>query len=187
MPVFLVKRQEQIQTFFNTQLERLETDYIDYYLMHMLDSLQAWEKLKDFGILNFIRDKKASGQIRYIGFSFHGRPEEFIKILEDYEWDFCQIQYNYLDEYNQAGLAGLKRAYELEIGVVLSAMNVDEHIKENIEVANITTPNSMSDEESKIIDDVKVIYRELMKVPCTGCNYYMSCPFGVDIPGVFIE
>ena len=76
--------------------------------MHMLDSLASWEKLKKFGILEFIEEKKSSGQIRHIGFSFHGRPEEFIKILEDYDWDFCQIQFNYLDEYNQAGLAGYR-------------------------------------------------------------------------------
>lgn len=235
LPAFLVSKPEQIQKYFTTQLERLDTDYIDYYLMHMLDSLKSWEKLKEFGILEFIEEKKKSGAIRHIGFSFHGRPEEFIKILEDYEWEFCQIQFNYLDEYNQAGLAGLKRAYELGIGVVimeplrggnlaakapdkvkerfneykekrspaywalrwiwnheevsvvLSGMNVDEHIKENIKVANLTTANSMSEEEIKTVDDVKEIYHSLMKVPCTGCNYCMPCPVGVDIPGVFSE
>lgn len=235
LPAYLVNKSEQIEKFFNTQLERLDMEYIDYYLMHMLDSLKSWEKLKEFGILEFIEEKKKKGQIRHIGFSFHGRPEEFIKILEDYDWEFCQIQFNYLDEYNQAGLAGLKRAYELgigvvimeplrggnlaakapdkvkerfneykekrtpaywalrwiwnheEVGVVLSGMNVDEHIKENIEVANLTTPNSMSEEEIKIVDDVKEIYRNLMKVPCTGCNYCMPCPVGVDIPGIFSD
>lgn len=233
LPAFLVNRAEQIEKYFKTQLERLDTDYIDYYLMHMLDSLQSWEKLKNFGIIDFINEKKASGEIRHIGFSFHGRPEEFIKIVEDYDWEFCQIQFNYLDEYSQAGLAGLKRANELGIGVVvmeplrggnlaakapekakakfdtytekrspadwalrwiwnhdevsviLSGMNVDEHIKENIKVANETTPNSMTEEEVAIVDDVKLIYRELMKVPCTGCNYCMPCPFGVDIPETF--
>lgn len=235
LPAFLVSRPEQIEKYFNTQLTRLNTDYIDYYLMHMLDSLHSWQKLKDFGILEFIKEKKASGQIKHVGFSFHGRPEEFIKILEDYEWEFCQIQFNYLDEYNQAGLAGLKRADELGIGVivmeplrggnlaakapdkvkkkfdefgekrspafwalrwiwnhpevsvVLSGMNVDEHIEENIRVASSTEPNSMTVEEIRIVDDVKEIYRELMKVPCTGCNYCMPCPFNVDIPGTFSD
>lgn len=235
LPAFLVNKPEQIQSFFNTQLRRLDTHYIDYYLMHMLDSLKSWEKLKEFGILEFIEEKKRRGQIRHIGFSFHGRPEEFIKILEDYDWEFCQIQFNYLDEYNQAGLAGLKRADELgigvvvmeplrggnlaakapekvkakfaeyeeqrspaywalrwiwnqkEVGVVLSGMNVDEHIKENIEVANLTIANCMSDEEIAIVNEVKEIYKSLMKVPCTGCNYCMPCPFGVDIPGIFSE
>lgn len=235
LPAFLVKKPEQIESYFNTQLERLDMSYIDYYLMHMLDTLKSWETLKEFGILEFIEEKKKKGQIRHIGFSFHGRPEEFIKILEDYEWDFCQIQYNYLDEYNQAGLGGLKRAHELGIGVVimeplrggnlaakapnkvkerfnshhvkrspadwalrwiwnqpevaviLSGMNVDDHIKENIRVACETTPSSMSDEDMQVIDDVKLIYRDLMKVPCTGCNYCMPCPFGVDIPQTFMD
>jgi len=235
LPAFLVNKPEQIESFFQTQLERLNMDYIDYYLMHMLDSLKAWEKLKRFGILEFIEEKKKTGKIRYVGFSFHGRPEEFIKILEDYDWDFCQIQFNYLDEYNQAGLAGLKRAHELgkgivimeplrggnlaakapdkvkarfaeykeqrspafwalrwvwnheEVSVVLSGMNVLDHVKENIEAAKMTTPNSMSEEEIKTVDDVKEIYSSLMKVPCTGCNYCMPCPFGVDIPGIFAD
>lgn len=235
LPVFLVSKTEQIEKYFNTQLERLDTGYIDYYLMHMLDSIESWIKLKDLGILDFIDEKKMSGQIKHIGFSYHGRPEDFIKILKDYAWDFCQIQYNYLDEYNQAGLAGLKKAHELGIGVVvmeplrggnlaakapnkviekfnsykvkktpahwglqwvwnhsevsvvLSGMNVDAHVKENIMVANETKPNSMSEEEIAIVDDVKVIYRQLMKVPCTGCNYCMPCPFGVDIPGTFAD
>jgi len=235
LPAFLVNKKEQITKYFDTQLERLETDYIDYYLMHMLDSMNSWNKLKDLGILEFIKEKKANGQIKHIGFSFHGRPEEFIKILEDYDWEFCQIQYNYLDEYNQAGLAGLQRSNELGIGVVvmeplrggnlaakapekvqakfnsykekrspafwalrwlwnqegigvvLSGMNVDEHIVENIKVANLTAAGSMSDEESRIVEEVKVIYRDLMQVPCTGCNYCMPCPFGVDIPGIFSD
>ncbi len=235
LPAFLVNKAEQIEKYFDTQLERLDTDYIDYYLMHMLDSMKSWEQLKSLGILTFIEEKKKKGQIRHIGFSFHGRPEAFIKILEDYNWEFCQIQFNYLDEYNQAGLAGLKRANELgigvvvmeplrggnlaakapdkvklkfseynekrtpahwalrwiwnheEVGVVLSGMNVDEHIRENIEVASETTAGSMSDREIEIVDDVKAIYRDLMKVPCTGCNYCMPCPFGVDIPGTFMD
>lgn len=235
LPTFFVTKSQQIQKYFDTQLERLNTDYIDYYLMHMLDSLKSWEKLKNLGICDFIKEKKESGQIKHIGFSFHGRPEEFIKILEDYDWEFCQIQFNYLDEYNQAGLAGLKKAYEKgigvvimeplrggnlaakapdkvkkkfdeysekrsaafwalrwiwnhkEVGVVLSGMNVDEHIEENIKVANLTTANSMSEEEIRIVDEVKEIYRHLMKVPCTGCNYCMPCPFGVAIPSIFSE
>jgi len=233
LPQFLVKRKEQIQEYFNVQLKRLDTDYIDYYLLHMLDSYASWEKMKKFGIIEFLENKKANGQIRHAGFSFHGLASEFIKILEDYNWDFCQIQYNYLDENNQAGLEGLRRAYELGIGVVimeplrggnlaakapdkvkakfaeykekrspafwalrwiwnhkevsllLSGMNVDEHIKENIEVANLTTPGSMSQEELEIVNEVKNIYRSLMKVPCTGCNYCMPCPFGVEIPTTF--
>lgn len=97
LPAFLVKKPEQIETYYNTQLERLDMDYIDYYLMHMLDSYSSWETLKEFVFLEFIEEKKAKGEIRHIGFSFQGRPEEFIKIIKDSDWDFCQIQLNYLE------------------------------------------------------------------------------------------
>ncbi len=235
LPTFIINKESQIEKIFNTQLKRLDTEYIDYYLMHMLSSLKDWEKLKDLGILEFIKNKKESGEIKHIGFSFHGQPEEFIKILEDYKWEFCQIQLNYLDETYQAGVAGLKRAEELDIGVVameplrggslaknapdkvkeifskypekhssaywalrfvmnfsgiktvLSGMNVTEHIIDNVNVASSTEPNSMSEKEKNIIDQVKFVYNELMKVTCTGCNYCMPCPFGVDIPGTFSE
>ena len=112
LPTFLLQRPEQIKKFFFTQLKRLGTDYIDYYLMHMLDSFKTWERLKEFGIISFVNEMKRNKKIRFIGFSFHGRPDEFQKILNDFPWDFCQIQYNYLDEYNQAGVAGLYSAYK---------------------------------------------------------------------------
>ncbi len=235
LPAFLVNKLEQAEKYFATHLQRLDTDYIDFYLMHMLTSMSDWEKLKSLGILNFIADKKNSGKIKFIGFSYHGRPEDFIKILEDYEWDFCQIQYNYIDENYQAGKAGLIRAHELGIGVsvmeplrggalasqapdkvkeifknykeerspanwalrfvmnhegvstVLSGMNELEHIKDNINAASVTTENSMSAEELNIIEDVKTVYKQLMKVPCTGCNYCTPCPFNVDIPLIFAD
>ncbi len=119
LPTFIIRKKEQINEYFERQLKRLDTDYIDYYLMHMLDSYHSWKTLKDYGIIKFLEKKKREKKIRYIGFSFHGRAEEFIKILEDYPWDFCQIQYNYLDEFYQAGKKGLDRAYELGIGVVI--------------------------------------------------------------------
>lgn len=119
LPAFLVSKPEHIEKYFNTQLERLGLGKIDFYLMHSLGSFNAWKRLKSFGIEDFIAEKKASGQIGHIGFSFHGRLEDFIEILEDYDWDFCQIQFNYLDENYQAGLSGLKRAAELGIGVVV--------------------------------------------------------------------
>ncbi len=119
LPCYLVNKPSQIESFFKTQLNRLNTDYIDYYLMHTLDSFSSWQRLKDLGIEKFIDDKKKTGEIKYIGFSFHGKQEEFLKILEDYNWDFTQIQFNYLDVNNQAGIKGLKRAKELGIGVVI--------------------------------------------------------------------
>ena len=110
LPQYLITGKSAIDRYFNEQLSRLRTDYVDYYLMHMLTDIAMWEKLKALGIEDWIKEKKASGQIRNLGFSYHGNTENFIKILDDYDWDFCQIQYNYLDEMTQAGREGLHAA-----------------------------------------------------------------------------
>ena len=119
LPQYLIGSANALDRYFEEELRRLKTDYIDYYLMHMLTDIQAWNKLKRLGIEEWISRKKASGQIRNIGFSYHGNTEMFIKILEDYDWDFSQIQYNYMDEYAQAGRPGLLRAHELGIPVII--------------------------------------------------------------------
>jgi len=99
-----------------------------------------------------------------------------------------QAKFNSYKEKRSPAFWALRWLWNQEgIGVVLSGMNVDEHIVENIKVANLTAAGSMSDEESRIVEEVKVIYRDLMQVPCTGCNYCMPCPFGVDIPGIFSD
>ena len=87
--------------------------------MHHLTDVAMWDKLKKVGILEWIRAKKESGAIKNIGFSYHGNTENFLRILDDYDWDFCQIQYNYLDEVAQAGVKGLKAAAEKGIPVVI--------------------------------------------------------------------
>ncbi len=119
LPQYLIKSKTSIDKYFNEQCERLNTNYIDYYLMHMLTDIGAWNKLQRLGIESWIEDKKASGEIRNIGFSFHGNTEKFIEILNAYDWDFCQIQYNYLDEHSQAGVAGLRAAYQKGIPVII--------------------------------------------------------------------
>lgn len=119
LPQYIVKSRAGIDKIFNEELKRLRTDYIDYYLMHMITDINQWEKLLKIGIEDFINEKKKSGAIRNIGFSFHGNQDMFIKVLEAYPWDFCQIQYNYLDEHSQAGRAGLRRAHELGIPVII--------------------------------------------------------------------
>ena len=119
LPQYLVKSQKAFDKYFNEELSRLQTDYIDYYLMHMITDIAAWEKLQRLGIEKWIEDKKAKGQIRNIGFSFHGNSEMFIKVLNAYDWDFCQIQYNYMDEVSQAGRKGLEAAYEKNIPVII--------------------------------------------------------------------
>ena len=110
LPQYMAGSLAGAEKYFREELQRLRTDTIDYYLMHMLTDVAQWERLRQMGIRDWIREKKASGAIRNIGFSYHGNTENFLKILQDYDWDFCQIQYNYLDETTQAGVAGLKAA-----------------------------------------------------------------------------
>ena len=119
LPQYMVGSINGVEKTFREELERLRTDYIDYYLMHMFTDAAQWNRMKSIGILEWIREKKEAGAIRNIGFSYHGNTENFLKILEDYEWDFCQIQYNYLDEHTQAGLAGLKAAAARGIPVII--------------------------------------------------------------------
>ena len=119
LPQYLIRTREAIDRYFSEELSRLQTDHIDYYLMHMLTDINAWEKLKKLGIEDWIREKKETGAIRNIGFSFHGNTDMFLKILNAYDWDFCQIQYNYMDETSQAGRKGLQAAAEKGIPVII--------------------------------------------------------------------
>lgn len=119
LPHYLVGSLAGTERIFKEELKRLQTDWIDYYLIHFLTDVSQWQKMKRLGILDWIAEKKASGQIRQIGFSFHGNTESFLEILQDYDWDFCMIQYNYLDEQAQAGRVGLQAAAERGIPVFI--------------------------------------------------------------------
>ena len=119
LPQYLIGNRAALDRYFDEELSRLRTSYVDYYLMHHLTDVAMWEKLKKVGILEWIQEKKQSGAIRNIGFSYHGNTENFLKILNDYDWDFCQIQYNYLDEVAQAGKAGLQAAAAKGIAVMI--------------------------------------------------------------------
>lgn len=119
LPQYIMRSSTAIEKTFNEELKRLKTDYIDYYLMHMFTDVKEWENIKALGIEDFIDRHKKDGSIRNIGFSYHGDSEMFIKILNSYDWDFCQIQYNYLDEHSQAGVTGLNVAKEKGIPVII--------------------------------------------------------------------
>ncbi|MBQ6844197.1 MAG: aldo/keto reductase [Agathobacter sp.] len=119
LPHYLMHSMESIEKCFQEELSRLRTDYIDYYLMHMLNDVKTWKKLVDMGILEWIREKKESGAIRQIGFSYHGNSDMFCQVVDAYDWDFCQIQYNYLDEHAQAGRKGLHHAASKGIPVII--------------------------------------------------------------------
>lgn len=228
LPQYLLRTAAAVEKTFREELERLRTDYIDYYLMHMFTDYSQWERLQALGIEDWIARKKAEGSIRSIGFSFHGDTQMFLKILNAYDWDFCQIQYNYLDEHTQAGRVGLRAAAKKgipviimeplrggklvnlpekakkvlknytpaelglrwlwnqpEVTCVLSGMNSEEMVKENIRVASEAQPGHLTGEDLEMVETIKGIIREQEKVGCTGCRYCMPCPKGVDIPGIF--
>ncbi len=119
IPPYMVSSRKAMESILATQLERLKTQTIDYYLVHALSDLQGWEKAKSHGMMAFLEEKKSQGIIKKVGFSYHGDQENFRKILDDYPWDFCQIQYNYIDDHNQAGEEGLLYAFSKGIGVII--------------------------------------------------------------------
>lgn len=232
LPQYFLRSSSAIDKTFQEELSRLRTDHIDYYLMHMFTDCAEWERLQKLGIESWIARQKAAGRIRYIGFSYHGDTEQFLKILNAYDWDFCQIQYNYLDEHTQAGRAGLQAAAKKgipviimeplrggklvnlpqearqmlasggkgytpaelglrwlwnqpEVTCVLSGMNSEEMLRENIRIASQAEPGHLTSEDMEIVAQIRQIIRQREKVGCTGCRYCMPCPRGVDIPGNF--
>jgi len=230
---FLIKKYEDFDKIFNIQLKRLQTDYIDYYLIHMLTDVQIWNRLVKIGVIQWIEKKKKAGQIKNIGFSYHGGKSDFVKVIDSYDWEFCMIQYNFLDENNQAGKSGLqyaagkglavmimeplrggklvtnlpKEVYNVwgnayikrtpaewafrwiwnqpEVTVALSGMSSQKMIEENIKAASSAEVNSFTEKDFELFEKVKAILQEKIKIPCTGCNYCMPCPYGVDIPTCF--
>jgi len=119
MPPHMIRNRDDMDKVLNKQLQRLQTGHIDYYLIHMLSDLGTWERLRQGGIEGWIADCKTDGRISKIGFSFHGIQAQFIHLVDAYDWDFVQIQYNYLDENNQAGKAGLLHAAAKGLPVII--------------------------------------------------------------------
>lgn len=232
LPHWEVRTASDMDRILSRQLVTLQTDHIDYYLLHSLGK-ESWEKLEKLGVPGFLDRAKREGKIINAGFSFHGSLAAFKEIVDAYDWQFCQIQYNFLDENNQAGTEGLRYAagknlavmimeplrggnlagpvpeeiQEIwdespvkrsaaewglrfvwdhpEVTVVLSGMNDEAHIDENIRVAGSALPQSLTPDDRDRIGRARDTYRRLMKVGCTGCGYCMPCPAGVDIPGCF--
>ena len=119
LPPFMVSKLDNAKKIFATQLSRLQTDYIDYYLLHMLTDKPMFDRLKALGVMEWLEELKSKGTVKNIGFSFHGTKADFEKILKAYPWDFCQMQYNYMDENNQATTSGLLLAASLSIPVIV--------------------------------------------------------------------
>ena len=233
LPHYLIKSRSGLEKLFREELKRLRTDHVEYYLMHMLCDLDTWDRLKKLGIEEWIAEKKASGEIGQIGFSYHGGTEMFCKLVDAYDWDFCQIQYNYLDEHSQAGRRGLYHAHEKglpviimeplrggklvnllpaearqlmadsgrswspaqwglrwlwdqkEVTVVLSGMNSEEMVQENLRTADEARVGDLTAEDHALLAGVVEAINSKVKVGCTGCGYCQPCPKNVDIPGAF--
>ena len=233
LPSWMITSRADMDTYLNAQLAKIQTDRIDYYLLHALAG-EPWDKLESLGVKDFLEKARADGRIVNAGFSFHGRIDDFKRIVDAYPWEFCQIQYNYLDEENQAGTEGLKYAASKDLGVVvmeplrggnlalptpppevdsvwkkaavertpvewalrwvwnypevtvvLSGMNEEAQIEENLAIAARAFPNSLTQEELTLVGEASRKYKALMKVGCTGCGYCMPCPSDVHIPGCF--
>jgi predicted aldo/keto reductase-like oxidoreductase len=119
LPQYMVKSLSDLDKYFDEQLRRLRTDHVDYYLMHMLNDDKSWARLCALGIEDWINRQKETGRIRQIGFSYHGNSDVFCRLIDANDWDFCQVQYNYLDENSQAGRTGVQHAASKGIPVVI--------------------------------------------------------------------
>lgn len=118
LPSWAVETREDMKKFLNEQLKRLDTDFIDFYMMHGINK-SNWESLKDLGFEEFLDDAIADGRIKYAGFSFHDRIEIFKEVVDYYDWSFCTIQLNYLDDEYQAGKEGMEYASAKGLGVAV--------------------------------------------------------------------
>ena len=118
LPCWMVRSREDMDAFLNKQLEKLQTDCIDYYYLHNVD-LSTILRLKELGLYEFINKIREEGKIKNIGFSYHGSPHEFNELIDDFDWNMVLVQYNYLDVNAQAGIRGIRHAYEKDIAVFI--------------------------------------------------------------------
>ena len=118
LPSWLIQKREDMDHYLQEQLKRLQTEQIDFYLLHSIKE-DYWTSLKSLGVLEFLDDALADGRIKYTGFSFHGEIELFFDVIDSYEWDMCQVQYNIVDANYQAGIEGIRYASNKGVGVVI--------------------------------------------------------------------
>lgn len=233
LPMWLINEDGDADRYFEEQRERLGEDCIDFYLLHSLDR-DRWATAKRLNLPAWAEQRRAKGHIRHFGFSFHADLECFQDIIRSYDgWEFCQVQYNFMDTDYQAGTAGVQEAAGRGLGVVvmeplrggmlamepppavkavwdkapvrrspaewalqwvwnqpevslaLSGMSTMQHVLENAESAGRSGVGSLSEEELMLIGEVTDTYRGLRPIDCTGCEYCLPCPFGVNIPRHF--
>lgn len=229
LPIWKLETPDDVKRIFEEQLERLDVDYVDFYLLHSLDK-KSFEKALQLGVIPFCEEQKRQGRIKYLGFSFHDDYETFEKIITCRDWDFCQIQYNYLDTDVQAGDKGYALAEKLgiplvimepvkggilaqlpddvtkpirscspdaslaswalrwvaskpNVKVILSGMSTMEQVDDNLKTFGHLVP--LTEEENALTAKVAADIKSRTNNGCTGCEYCMPCPFGVDIPRNF--
>ena len=235
MPGWAVRKPEDAPRIFEEQLQKCQVEYFDYYLLHALGNRKDYERIyEEYGVLEYLKQQKAEGRIRSLGFSFHGDLEFFKYLLDkDEEWDFVQIQYNYYDYDDKRQMSGTLNRLLDERGIqsiimepvrggmlatlnkgtvemlkkaepkrsvaswairyagtprnvltVLSGMSLLEHVVDNI--ATMSPLKPVSEEEEILLNKVVTAYKANRPIPCTECRYCMPCPYGVDIPGIFM-
>lgn len=229
MPLWNVETLEEAKAMFENQLKRLDVDYVDFYLLHAMDK-EKWEKAKALGVVAYCEELKAQGKIRNLGFSFHDEYEVFEEMLTYRTWDFCQIQYNYIDADIQAGDKGYELTEKMgvpviimepikggslsflpedvackftdyapdksisswalrwvgskpNVKVILSGMSTFAQVEDNLRTFDQFQP--LHAEEEMLVKEVAKTIKERTMNGCTGCEYCMPCPFGVQIPKNF--
>lgn len=225
LPCWEVNSLDDAKRIFNEQLERLDVDYVDFYLLHSMSKNQ-YVRMKELGVVDYVASLKEAGKIKYYGFSFHDSYSAFEFIIKDRQWDFCQIQLNYMDTDEQAGIKGYELAKELDVPliimepvkggslanlpdeilsplkneidcsaaswalrwvgsfdnvkVILSGMSDMSQVEDNI--ATFTDYKPLNDSQMALVADAASALRKRVYNSCTGCNYCMPCPAGVNIP-----
>ena len=234
LPCWQVKSLEDVDRIFQEQLTKLQTDYVDFYLMHSMNK-KSFHDMVALGCVEKLVELKEQGKIKYLGFSFHDSYDVFEEMINYRDWDFCQIQLNYMDanekeEFQQAGMKGYRLTEEKgipliimepvkggslasfpeditekyrkldpeasvasfalrwvgtlpNVKVILSGMSTMEQVEDNLKTFANFKP--LSEEETKTIDEIVEIINSRIQNGCTGCNYCMPCPAGVDIPKNF--
>lgn len=229
LPIWNINSQQEAIEIFNSQLKRLDVEYVDFYLLHALDA-DKWKKVKEYHIIEMCEELRKEGKIKYLGFSFHDEFNVFEEIIRYHSWDFCQLQLNYMDMEIQAGQRGVDLANELGIPlvvmepikggslaklpedvtkifkdynaeatlaswalryvgtlpgvkVILSGMSTLAQVEDNLKTFN--NYQNLSKEELTIVNKVAEALHSRTKNGCTGCEYCMPCPFGVNIPANF--
>ncbi|MFZ5353613.1 MAG: aldo/keto reductase [Bacillota bacterium] len=231
LPIWSVQSKADCEKYLREQLDKLDTNHVDFYLVHALNK-ERWDTVLRHDVLSFLDDAKSSGLIKHAGFSYHEDISFFRTILDAYDWSMCQLQINYMEDpawleeikyaaskgigvvvmepllggklageppedvkhiWNQADIKrspaewALRWVYDLpEVSLVLSGMSTLEQVMENIVVSDSCEPGSLTPKELSLVQKVREVFKERIKVKCTECGYCLAgCPSNVHIFACF--